>query len=131
LPNSKDIDLLAQEAIEAAISLDWEKAVRINQKIINASRGDVEALNRLARAHLCLGNKDGAEKAYKKVLVIDPYNIIARKNLDKLTRSNGNPPAGNGARGVKDQNATSLNLANLFIFEPGKTKLVNLITDCP
>ncbi|MBI2012726.1 hypothetical protein HYS90_02230 [Candidatus Curtissbacteria bacterium] len=132
LQNSKNIDLLAQEAIEAAISLNWEKAAKINKKILDLSEKDVEALNRLARARFCLGNKEGAEKTYKKVLGIDPYNIIARKNLDKLTRSNGNPVGPNGTNGPKDQNGkTSPNLANLFIFEPGKTKLVNLLNLAP
>lgn len=124
---SQSIETLARQAIEAAISLNWDDAVKLNQKILSLTRNDVEALNRLARAHWCLGGKEEAQKLYLQVLEIDPYNIIARKNLDKITKSNNNDSAvtnhqsGNG----------HLNLAKLFLFEPGKTKIISLLNLAP
>lgn len=129
LQNSANLDLLADQAIEAAISLNWQKAVKINRKILNSIKNDTEALNRLARAKLCLGRKQEAQKLYKRVLELDPYNIIAQKNLEKITKSNGNALKTNGNN--YSNNLSSLNLANIFLLEPGKTKLVNLLNLAP
>jgi len=126
--NSQEASLLAKDAIGAAISLDWKKAIEINQKILKIVKEDVETLNRLARAYICSGKKEEAQKLYKKALDIDPFNIIARKNLEKITTSAGIKTNGT----VQNHSIKSgLNLANLFLFEPGKTKLVNLLNLAP
>lgn len=127
LQNSPDLDILVQEAIKAAASLDWHKAVKINRKILNLVKDDVETLNRLAHAQICLGNKEKAQKLYKKALELDSFNIIAKKNLDKLTKSNDSTSdLGNGPDSSTN-NAGSINLGSLFLYEPGKTKIVNLL----
>lgn len=130
--NQKDIDLLSQLAIDAALSLDWLAAQKINKKIISLSSGNVEALNRLARAQTCEGEIDKAQKTYKKVLEIDPYNIIARKNVDKLSKVNDQKGKSNG-HSQKATNHTishltpTANLSSVFLYEPGKTKVISLL----
>ncbi|MBI2327334.1 hypothetical protein HYU92_03340 [Candidatus Curtissbacteria bacterium] len=117
------IELLAHLAIATAMENNWHEALKINQKILSSEKDNVEALNRLARAYTCIGETHKAEKTYKKVLGIDPHNIIAKKNLDKVIKSNGN-----GHTSGKTQQA---NLSQIFIYEPGKTKLINLLNLAP
>src|SRR3989344_1273689 len=118
-----DRDTLAQIAIEAASTANWTGAVKINQKILKVAQDDIEALNRLAHAYTCLGKRESAQKIYKKVLEIDHYNIIANKNLEKLAKLNGQT----------NDNGQSKNsdLASIFLFEPGKTKMINLLNLAP
>lgn len=126
---------LAQAAILAALASRWQEAIKLNKKIINVERDNIEALNRLARAHYFLGEATRAQKYYKKVLELDPYNIIAIKNLEKLvksTRGLGGSArhAGNGHAPVISSNLRAggtLNLSQIFLYEPSKTKLVNLL----
>lgn len=130
--SQKDIDLLSQLAITAALKSDWTQAEKINKKIISLSANNVEALNRLARAQTCAGVIDKAQKTYKKVLNIDPYNIIARKNVEKLSKV-----IGQNGRTVPDQKIINgnghgyangaTNLSSVFLYEPGKTKVINLL----
>ncbi len=115
----KDTSLLATMATQAAITSNWSEAAKINEKILNLVKNDIEALNRLARALLCLGQRQKAIRLYKKALEIDPYNIIARKNLDKLSKS-----LDNGSAQAYIPN--TVDLSTIFLFEPGKTKIVNL-----
>lgn len=115
-----DLETLARIATTAALSGNWEESIKINQKILNHSPSDIEALNRLARAQMCMGLILNAQKTYKKVLGIDPYNIIAAKNFEKLSKSNNNNHS------AKQKNIAE-NLVNLFISEPGRTKVINLL----
>ena len=131
-----DPESLAQAAIAAALTSQWQEAVKINGKILTLNKGDVEALNRLARAWGCLGQIQKAQNIYKKVLALDPYNIIALKNMEKLAKSNGSPHETNNSQThsngspLPDQ-AQDLTLAQVFLDEPGKTKLVSLLNLAP
>ncbi|MEK7581256.1 MAG: tetratricopeptide repeat protein [Patescibacteria group bacterium] len=126
-----DIDDLSHLAIEAALSSDWIEATKINQKILTLSSDNVEALNRLAKALMCAGEIEKAQKTYKKVLEVDPYNIIARKNIEKISKlTNGATTISNKASGqtIKNMNSNGhVNLSTVFLFEPGKTKTINLL----
>lgn len=119
-----DTTLLAQLAIQAALSANWKEAIEINEKIVKLDTSDIEALNRLAHAYICLGKKEKAKNLYQKILEMDPYNIIASKNMEKIAKMNGqSSPA-----------ITSLptsNLAGIFLYEPGKTKVINLLNLAP
>lgn len=121
--NTEDAILLAKMAADAALSSNWSEAIAINQKILKTNQEDVEALNRLARAQVCTGEIDKAQKTYKKVLELDPYNIIANKNLNKINASNGS--------GSGKSITFSPNLSSLFLSEPGKTKVVGLLNLAP
>lgn len=124
---------LATAAIAAALESNWQEAATLNEKILKHNKDNVEALNRLARAQICMGNIAKAQKTYKKVLGIDPYNIIALKNIEKLTKTdfqkavetNGSTQSAGGS------NTAHIKLSQVFLYEPGKTKLVNLLNLAP
>lgn len=120
--NIDHLETLARMAIFNALENHWADAIKINQKILTVDKNNIQALNRLAQALFRLGHFQKAQNTYKKVLEIDPVNIIARRNLERLTKSNGN----GGANGH-----TPANLASVFLFEPGKTKLLNLLNLAP
>ena len=122
--STQDIELLTQAAILTAMENRWNEAAKLNQKILENQKDNVEALNRLAQALKRLGNQPKAEKTYRKVLEIDPHNIIAKKNLAKIAKSNGNGHT-NG------KSTANGNLSQIFIYEPGKTKLISLINLAP
>ena len=121
IDNQRNLELLTKLAIEAALSSDWNEATKINQKILTLEEGNIEALNRLAKALMCAGRIDKAQKTYKKVLDLDEYNIIARKNMEKISKlaknTNGDTKKTNG----------NINPSTIFLFEPGKTKTINLL----
>ncbi len=126
-----DIEKLTQLAIEAATASNWPQAAKINKKIISLSSSDTEALNRLARAQTCAGEIKKAEKTYKKVLSIDPYNLIAKKNLEKnlkITSPNDTNGHANGSNYPNGTQASSqAQTFSNFLYEPGKTKIINLL----
>jgi Flp pilus assembly protein TadD len=76
--------LQSREAINLAILGNWREAVGVNQNLVDVFPEDVEAYNRLGRAHTELGEYEDAEKAYRQSLKIDSYNAIAQKNIQRL-----------------------------------------------
>ncbi|CAN5290750.1 hypothetical protein BH10PAT1_BH10PAT1_2360 [soil metagenome] len=107
---------LAQEAINAALSSAWKQAVILNLKIIKLNPKDVDALNRIAKAHAECGEINKANAATQKVLKIDPANTIAIKAIQKWKdyKSDGNI-------------SSTIISANSFIEEPTRTRIVKLI----
>ncbi|MDP2931963.1 MAG: tetratricopeptide repeat protein [Chloroflexota bacterium] len=73
-------------AIDLAMQGKWREAVDINNTIISNFPTDVDAHNRLGRAYLELGEYTPAREAYGKALKLDPYNSIAKKNLQRMSR---------------------------------------------
>lgn len=111
---------LYQLAIDAALDSKWEEALKINKKIIKDDPQNIDALNRQAKAYMELGKPNLAKKYYSEVLKYDPYNPIALKNLKimKSFKSNG--------KDFVPCNQDRLS-PSLFLQEPGKTKIVNLL----
>lgn len=107
---------LAQEAISSALKGDWDKATQLNLKILKESPKDTDALNRLARAFAETGDFKNARNYAQKVLEVDPFNSIATKSLEKWKRLKKG-----------DTLSTGLSSAQVFIEEPGKTKIISLI----
>lgn len=103
---------LTKKAIEAALNFDWELALDYNLAIVTDNPNNLQALNRLAKSYMELGQKDQAQEIYKRVLDLDKYNPIALKNIKLLPKKNGS------ARTYADED---------FIEEPGHTKTVTLI----
>lgn len=112
---------LTQVAISAALSCDWEQALKINQKIIESDPKNVDALNRLARAHFELGNLKKSKKFYQEALKNDPYNQISQKFLKRIETFSKR-----GAKTINHNSPSQID-SNSFIEEPGKTKLVALL----
>ena len=107
----------AREAIALALESRWEEALALNREIVAESPKDVEALNRLGKALSELGLYKQAEDAFRQTLEISPANMIARKNirrLSHLTDMDAQPKLGSK---VPPQ---------LFIEERGRTATVSL-----
>jgi len=109
-------DQAPQKAISAALSGNWKEALEINKTILQKNPNEIDALNRAARAYAELGNLTAARKTAKSVLKNDPFNPIAQKSLDKW-------------RGLRkaDELGSKPSSPNIFLEEPGKTKIVSLI----
>lgn len=110
---------LAQQAVNFALFGKWKNARDTNLEILKNNPNDIDALNRLAKSYLELGNIVSARSTIKKVLKIDPYNPIAVKCLEKwknLTRI--------------DKKTSKQLPQELFLEEPGKTKIIHLIHTC-
>jgi len=109
-------DDLEKQAVQAAIKGSWQQAVDFNRQLIKENPKNVAALNRLAKAYGELGKIDQAQKTYRKVLTLDPYNSIATKNLQRLVKKR------------KKSKTKKIDYpSNLFLEEPGKTKTIKLI----
>ena len=123
---SKIVREMAAEARAAAMEGRWEDAIELNLKLIERSPRDVDAHNRLGKAHYELGQFRAAYDAYSDALEADPASIIARRNLERLeplrdiedesSDADGSPQAGRyGA----------------FIQEAGKTYVDDLVNQGP
>lgn len=111
---------LQQQAIDAALSSKWDEAIQINQRIIDQDPNSVDTLNRIGRAYFELGNFVSARAYYQKTLKMDPYNQIAPKFLKKIEAFS--------KKGFKMESHISPPISSdLFIEEPGKTKVVTLL----
>jgi tetratricopeptide (TPR) repeat protein len=75
----------SKQAIALAMQGRWREAVAANEDILASFPGDVDAYNRLGRAHIELGEYAPAKQAYERAIELDPYNIIAQKNLQRLS----------------------------------------------
>jgi tetratricopeptide (TPR) repeat protein len=107
----------SKQAIALAMQGRWREAVAANEEIIASFPGDVDAYNRLGRAHIELGDYALAKDAYTRAMELDPYNIIARKNLQRLAY------LGEGAGEEDDSDRVE---PQHFIEETGKTGVVAL-----
>lgn len=107
---------LAQEAISAALTGNWKKALELNKLILESTPTDVDSYNRLARAYAELGDLQKARVACQKVISLDPFNTIAAKSLQKW-------------KGLKkgDTYSNAPSTPQTFLEEPGKTKIVSLL----
>ena len=76
---------LGRQAIDRALAGDWERAAQVNRAILELFDSDVDAMNRLGKALMELGQLQGSESTFLKALSIAPYNQIAKKNLERLS----------------------------------------------
>jgi tetratricopeptide (TPR) repeat protein len=107
----------SKQAIALAMQGRWREAVSANEEIIASFPGDVDAYNRLGRAHVELGDYALAKEAYSRAMELDPYNIIAQKNLQRLSYLDEEVGAADDSDRVEPQH---------FIEETGKTGVVAL-----
>lgn len=119
---------LSKEAIDLALQGRWEEAEAINRDIIEKFPADVEAYNRIGRALTELGDFNQAKEAYFKALELAPENIIAKKNLTRLTKlSESMATLSRKHKGSWTQRARARRVdLDLFITEIGKAGVVNL-----
>jgi len=128
---SPESSVLHEQAINAALNAEWELAIKLNKQIIKIDPRNVDALNRQAKAYMEVGRANLAKKYYSEALSIDPYNSIAQKNLKiiKSFKFDRRTPAANGTKnGQALVSCGHIRLSpSLFLQEPGKTKVVNLL----
>jgi hypothetical protein len=74
----------SKDAIAFAMQAGWKQAVGANKEILEIFPQDVDALNRLGRAYMELGQYKLSRDAYSKAVKVDPYNAIANRNLRRL-----------------------------------------------
>ncbi len=117
---------LHQLAIDAAISSHWEEALTLNQQIIELEPTNIDALNRLARAYFELGNFTDSKKYYQLSLKTDPYNQIAAKFLKRIEAFDKHGQSETLKKMLTKSNGHIFS-PDLFIEEPGKTKVVSLL----
>ena len=96
----------------------WKEAVAANKSILESFPHDVDACNRLGRAYLELGEYARGKEAYSRAIELDPYNAIARKNLQRLSHLKEAPVSvGGDSRKAEPEH---------FIEETGKAGVVSL-----
>ncbi len=108
---------LKNQAIQTALNGKWQEAIDLNKSLIREDPEDIDALNRLALAYSITGKIKEAKSAYQKVIKIDPLNPIALRNIKKFKENNFILPSAN----------STTQISNIFLEEPGKTKVVELI----
>lgn len=108
----------ADEAIRLAMQGRWEEAAAVNRSTIEVAPEDVDAHNRLGKALAELGQYVEARQAYEHAVELDPTNIIARKNVQRLSHmKDGEQPR---------SKETVLADSQFFIEETGKARITNL-----
>ena len=120
-----------EKAIALAMQNRWSEAADVNRKIIELYPNDADAYNRLGKALLEMGRYRDALTTYKKAIELDPNNIIAKKNVERLAHLAAHEPAAGvdsakGAVKTSEGEGERIN-PNIFIEETGKTGLTGLI----
>ena len=82
---------LTNDAIARALNGEWERAAEMNRVILDLCPGDVEAMNRLGKALIELGQYEEAREVLGEVVRTSPYNTIAKKNLARLDQLGSAP----------------------------------------
>lgn len=111
---------LAQQAIALAVQSRWEEAAEANRQIVEVAPEDAEAYNRLGKAYTELGRVADARQAYENALRADPANLIAQRNLERLSRISESEAADLAKKASRKLDP------RFFMEETGKTALVML-----
>lgn len=111
---------LVQQAIALAVQSRWQEAADANQQIVELLPQDAEAYNRLGKALTELGRITEACTAYESTLRVDPANLIAQRNLERLSHINESEAAELAKRAGHKLDP------RLFIEETGKTGVTQL-----
>jgi tetratricopeptide (TPR) repeat protein len=111
--------LYVEEAIQLALESRWADALQVNRALLERHGEDEDTYNRLGKALSELGRSEEALDAYQQSLRINPLNIIAQKNVRKLSALLQAPSRPEGMAAAID--------VDLFTEEPGKSGLTVLV----
>ena len=106
-----------KEAIALAMQSRWQEAEEVNRLILQDFPDDVETYNRLGKALMELHRYSEAQQAFQRALELSSYNVIAKKNLERLAHLQDNPTHPPVKRKVTP---------HLFIEESGKAGITYL-----
>ena len=115
---------LAEQAINLAMSEQWQQAIEVNTRLVEEFTPDAEAYNRLGKAYAQQGRNKDAREAYESALKIDSTNTIAQRNITRLAA-------------LKDDVSTAREDGHrqadpaFFIEETGKTAATSVFCDAP
>lgn len=116
--NSASKRQLIADAQTASVEGRWEEALQLNDLLLERFPREAETLNRKGRALIELRQLNAAREVYSESLKVDPANMIARRNLQRLemlyNRADGSLEGTNTAH-------TTLPKQNTFVEETGKT----------
>ena len=122
--------VLPERAIALAMENRWSEAADINRKIIELYPNDADAYNRLGKALLEMGRYRDALATYKRAVELDPNNVIAKKNVERLAHLADKAPEPTRipqpAAQITEREPARIN-PTMFIEETGKTGVTNLV----
>ncbi len=144
---AREVKTQTDAAIASALAQDWGKAVAANRAVLRIAPRNIEALNRLAKALLELGELSEARDAVDGALRLNSSNTIACRNRDRLERAEvaatitASAPAPNGAGAIGEtaaeyaagdaaqSEAPNRNVlsSHLLMSEAGKSTIVTLV----
>jgi tetratricopeptide (TPR) repeat protein len=111
---------LIQQAITLAMQSRWQEAADMNRQIVEMTPDDAEAYNRLGKAYTELGRIADARDAYESAMRADPANLIAQRNLDRLSHISEAEAAEITKRAAQKLDP------RFFMEETGKTRVTTL-----
>jgi tetratricopeptide (TPR) repeat protein len=114
----KPRSMYVEEAIQLALESRWADALAVNQALIERHGSDEDTDNRMGKALTELGRLDEALEAYSAALQLNPLNLIAQKNVRKLSLLKESKETLAGGGQTIDVDA--------FTEEPGKSGLTVL-----
>ena len=122
---------LSRDAIALALKGEWEHAASLNRTILESFDNDVEAMNRLGKALMELGDYAEARDVLDQVTRIAPYNSIARKNLARLEQLQSAPAPSRQMRQAAARGGgrvpKAAGVPQRFIEESGKSGTTTLV----
>ena len=121
--------VLPERAIALAMENRWSEAADVNRKIIELYPNDADAYNRLGKALLEMGRYRDALATYQRAVELDPNNVIARKNVERLAHlaeKAPEPAAEPAVTAPRERGPARIN-PTMFIEETGKTGVTTLI----
>lgn len=120
---------LMAEARQASLDGRWTESIELNQQIVGRFPRDAEAHNRIGRALMEHQRYADATEAYTAALRIDPANMIARRNLQRLDLLRRRAET---ERDETDGGPTTvIPRPTVFIEEVGKTWVDELVNPVP
>ena len=122
--HAREVKTQTDSAIACALAQDWGRAVQANRAVLRFTPNNIEALNRLAKALLELGELADAREAVDGALLLDPANTIARRNRDRLEHAESAAGVEVATPDTTTRNAYS---GHLLMSETGKSTTTTLI----
>jgi len=116
----------AEEARKFAIAGDWAAAADVNRSILESAPRDIDAMNRLGKSLMEMGNLEEALEVYRQAIAIDPSNVIAQRNAGRIEQLIG-AKAADAPAAVAAYRTGNAVQAGVFVEEVGKTFITDLI----